>query len=71
MEERRITISPRVSRRTYFAFRDLCHAHGIPVEKGINQALRRALEQAGVDIKDRESGNAGDNQSDDLLKQGT
>jgi len=69
--EGRITISPRVGRRTYFAFRDLCHAHGIPVEKGINQALRRALEQAGVDLKDIESGSPDDKQSEGLLKQGT
>ncbi len=29
MSERRITISPKVDRKIYFRFKDLCHAHGI------------------------------------------
>ncbi len=27
MSERRITISPKVDRKIYFRFKDLCHAH--------------------------------------------
>ena len=28
MSERRITISPKVDRKIYFRFKDLCNAHG-------------------------------------------
>ncbi len=28
MSERRITISPKVDRKIYFRFKDLCDAHG-------------------------------------------
>ena len=54
MSERRITISPKVDRRIYFQFRDLCFAHGITVERGIEQALRQVLERAGVPEGDGE-----------------
>ena len=50
MRDRRITISPKVDRKTYFLFKDLCHAHHIPVEKGVEEALRNALQRAGVSI---------------------
>ncbi len=48
MSERRITISPKVSRQIYFRFRDLCHAHGIAVERGVEQAMEEVLDRAGV-----------------------
>ena len=48
MSERRITISPKVDRRIYFRFRDLCFAHGIAVERGVEQALKQVLDRAGV-----------------------
>ena len=40
MSERRITISPKVDRKIYFKFKDLCHAHGIAAERGIEQAMK-------------------------------
>ena len=48
MSERRITISPKVDRNTYFRFKDLCHAHGIAAERGIEQAMKDVLDRAGV-----------------------
>ena len=48
MSERRITISPKVDRKIYFRFRDLCHAHGISAERGVEQAMKDVLERAGV-----------------------
>ena len=48
MNERRITISPKVDRKIYFRFKDLCHAHGIAVERGVEQALKQVLDRAGV-----------------------
>ncbi len=48
MSERRITISPKVDRKIYFRFKDLCHAHDIAVERGIEQAMQNVLERAGV-----------------------
>ncbi len=48
MSERRITISPKVDRRIYFQFKDLCHAHGIAVERGVEQAMKEVLDRAGV-----------------------
>ncbi len=48
MSERRITISPKVDRRIYFTFKALCHAHGIAVERGVEQAMKEVLDRAGV-----------------------
>ena len=48
MSERRITISPKVDRKIYFRFKDLCHAHGIAVERGVEQAMKDVLDRAGV-----------------------
>ncbi len=48
MSERRITISPKVDRKIYFRFKDLCHAHGIAVERGVEQAMKEVLDRAGV-----------------------
>ena len=48
MSERRITISPKVDRRIYFRFKDLCHAHGIAVERGVEQVMKDVLDRAGV-----------------------
>ena len=48
MSERRITISPKVDRKIYFRFKDLCHAHGIAVERGVEQAMKDVLERVGV-----------------------
>ena len=48
MSERRITISPKVDRKIYFRFRDLCHAHGISAERGVEQAMKDVLDRAGV-----------------------
>ncbi len=54
MSERRITISPKVDREIYFTFKDLCHAHGIAVERGVEQAMKDVLERAGVvDVGER------------------
>ena len=47
MSERRITISPKVDRKIYFRFKDLCHAHGIAVERGVEQAMKEVLRQSG------------------------
>ncbi len=48
MSERRITISPKIDRNTYFKFRDLCHAHGIAVERGVEQAMKEVLDPAAL-----------------------
>ena len=48
MRDNRIVISPRVSRKIYFLFRDMCHSHGIAVERGIEEAIRSALARAGI-----------------------
>ena len=48
MSERRITISPKVDRKIYFRFRDLCYAHGVTVERGVEQAMKDVLDRAGV-----------------------
>ncbi len=50
MRERKMTISPKVDRKVYFLFRDLCHSHGMLVELGIEEVLRVALQRAGVPV---------------------
>ena len=47
-DKRTIVITAKVSRKTYYLFRDLCRAHGVPVYQGIEEALDASLERAGV-----------------------
>ena len=46
----RMVINPRISRRIYFAFKALCRSNGFPVEKGIEEIMRMALERAEVPL---------------------
>ena len=50
MSDSKITISPRVARIIYFRFRDLCHAHGLTVQRGVEEVMRRALERARIPL---------------------
>ena len=45
----KIVIQPRVSRSAYFKFKQLCHAHSVPVERAIEELMKDALERAGVE----------------------
>lgn len=47
-------IQPRVDARVYRAFKCLCRAHGVVVERAIEQAMRDILNRAGVEL-DEES----------------
>jgi hypothetical protein len=59
-DDDRITISPTVSRETYARFRSLCLAIGVPIERGIEEIMRRTLEQTGLDITDGRKAGKGD-----------
>ena len=52
MPRSKVTVTPRISRDVYFKFKSLCHAHRIPVERGIEEVLRAALERAQVDVRE-------------------
>jgi hypothetical protein len=46
--EGRIVIQPRVSRETYVRFKSLAHAHGVTVERALEELMRSALQRAGI-----------------------
>ncbi len=56
---RQVTITAKVSRKTYYQFRDFCRAHGVSVYQGIDEALRAALARAGVLVQEKEEQPAG------------
>lgn len=46
----KMLIQPRVDPFIYRSFKRLCHAHGITVEHGIEQAMIEVLERAGIPV---------------------
>jgi len=71
MPESRITITPRIARGVYFKFKSLCHAHRISVERGIEEALRRALERAAIDVREDSAETAAKGLEDAEIAQNT
>ena len=45
-------IQPRISPQVYFAFRELCHANGVTVERAVEELMRDAVERHGLTIHD-------------------
>jgi hypothetical protein len=54
-DKRTIVITAKVSRKSYFLFRDLCRAHGVPYQTGINGALQMALVTLGIPVDQLEN----------------
>ena len=55
MSSQRVTFTTSIDRATYFRFRDLCHAHKVPIERAVEVLLRETLKQNGIEVRPEDS----------------
>ncbi|MDP9200536.1 MAG: hypothetical protein M3P26_01205 [Gemmatimonadota bacterium] len=47
-DTRELAVTVRVQRKTWFMFRNFCRANQVPIYRGVEMALRLALEESGA-----------------------
>jgi hypothetical protein len=52
VSSQRVPFTTSVNREVWFKFRDLCHSHGIPIEKAVEVLLRETLEKNGIEVRE-------------------
>jgi hypothetical protein len=55
MGDRTFSVNIRLDRATWFQWKNLCHAHKVPVERATEVLLQEKLRENGIEVRTHQS----------------